>query len=258
MLSRMSRHALTLIGISKCYHAGVQGCSASVRALSGVSLRVRGGEVLGITGASGAGKSTLLLCAAGLLRPDAGSVLWFGTPHGDRALSGGRAPAYVPSHPVYYPFLTVREVLEDCGASAGATARERRSLVQWAARAAALEEHLHERVGAGPPSRSRQLALALALAARPGLLLLDDTLTELGTRAFASIARTLGAVSARGMAIVITARRAEVLRGVATRWMTLADGTLREVPLPPAPAFGAIEMLPHRAPPARVAEGAAP
>jgi ABC-type multidrug transport system ATPase subunit len=257
MLSRVSRHALSLIGISKCFHAGARGCSASVRVLNAASLRVRRGEVLGVTGAPGAGKSTLLLCAAGLLRPDTGTVLWFGTPHRDRARIGPGMLGYVPSHPVYYPFLTVRDVLENYTAPSSASAHECRRLVRWAAGAAALEEHLHERVGAGPPSRSRQLALAVALAARPKLLLLDDTFAELRAGAFASIVRTLGAVSARGTAIVITARRAEALHGVVGRRLTLMSGALHGAPLSAA-AGAATEAVPRRRLPARVAEGAAP
>ena len=43
-------------------------------ALRGVSLQLRPGEVVAVTGASGCGKSTLLHCAAGILSPDAGTV----------------------------------------------------------------------------------------------------------------------------------------------------------------------------------------
>lgn len=58
----------------KVYRAGLPGCSAFVRALDGVNLRVRSGEVVAIIGAAGAGKTTLLHCAAGRLRPDGGVV----------------------------------------------------------------------------------------------------------------------------------------------------------------------------------------
>jgi energy-coupling factor transporter ATP-binding protein EcfA2 len=66
--------ALELIAVSRRYRAGLAGCSGEVAALDRVSLRVERGEIVGLVGGPGAGKTTLLLCAAGLLRPDAGIV----------------------------------------------------------------------------------------------------------------------------------------------------------------------------------------
>ncbi len=48
-------------------------------AVDGVSFDVHGGEIVGLLGPNGAGKSTTFLCAAGLLRPDAGAFSWDGT-----------------------------------------------------------------------------------------------------------------------------------------------------------------------------------
>lgn len=69
---------LSLHDITKTYVAGTGACRAAVRALDGVDLEVRAGEIVEIVGARGAGKSTLLLCAAGLLVPDRGNAAWPG------------------------------------------------------------------------------------------------------------------------------------------------------------------------------------
>ena len=63
----------------KHFVAGTASCRASILALRDASLVVDRGEVVVLVGAAGAGKSTLLLCAAGLLKPDAGTVRWCGT-----------------------------------------------------------------------------------------------------------------------------------------------------------------------------------
>lgn len=77
--------SLVLRGVCKTYHAGLGRCSATVRALDGVDLDVRAGEILAILGGAGAGKTSLLRCAAGMTRADAGVVRW----------RGAVAPAYV-------------------------------------------------------------------------------------------------------------------------------------------------------------------
>ncbi len=71
---------LSMRDVGKMYVAGYGGCRAAVRALGGVSLRIDAGEIVELAGPRGAGKTTLLLCAAGLLRPDRGSVAWPAAP----------------------------------------------------------------------------------------------------------------------------------------------------------------------------------
>jgi ABC-type cobalamin/Fe3+-siderophores transport system ATPase subunit len=70
--------ALSIVALAKCFHAGIPGCSASASVLSSVTLALWPGEIVALEGARGCGKSTLLRCAAGLLRPDSGSVSWIG------------------------------------------------------------------------------------------------------------------------------------------------------------------------------------
>jgi ABC-type cobalamin/Fe3+-siderophores transport system ATPase subunit len=70
--------ALSITEVAKSFHAGTSGCSATASVLRGVNLALWPGEIVALRGARGSGKSTLLRCAAGLLRPDSGLVLWFG------------------------------------------------------------------------------------------------------------------------------------------------------------------------------------
>ena len=101
---------LIMAGVHKSLSAGVPGCSAVARVLVGVSLRVAAGEVVGIAGAAGAGKSTLLLCAAGIVRPEVGSLSWPGEGEARALPAPTRA---VRAAPVYLPMrgaFPLREV----------------------------------------------------------------------------------------------------------------------------------------------------
>ena len=102
--------ALSVRSLSKTYHSGSKGRSLAIPALRDVFLDVGAGEIVAVVGRPGSGKSTLLLCLAGLLRPEEGSITWFGEP-----MTGHHVPpglAYVPQRAGYYSFLTVREALE--------------------------------------------------------------------------------------------------------------------------------------------------
>jgi energy-coupling factor transporter ATP-binding protein EcfA2 len=65
---------IELHSISKRFVVGAGSCSLEVTALRDASVEIRAGEVLIVAGPIGSGKTTLLLCAAGLLRCDAGGV----------------------------------------------------------------------------------------------------------------------------------------------------------------------------------------
>ena len=70
---------LQLRGIAKGFRAGVAGCTATTRVLEHVDLDVSPAECVALQGKRGAGKTTLLLCAAGLMRPDRGTVRHHGS-----------------------------------------------------------------------------------------------------------------------------------------------------------------------------------
>ncbi len=192
------RPMLVLARIAKTYRAGVPGCAASIDVLRGVSLRMRPGELATVEGGRGAGKTTLLLCAAGIVRPDDGSVSWPALdPHPGRpAASIGYASDRAPG----YGFLTVRESLAYaaavCESRAPGTARGTRDLLDGAE----LSEYADARQALLADSERARLLIAMALVASPRLLLVDDLTGGTSAHGRDAFARYLTRVAASGIA----------------------------------------------------------
>jgi ABC-2 type transport system ATP-binding protein len=139
------------------------------RALDGLDLAVRTGEVHGFLGPNGAGKSTTIRVLLGLMRADAGTVrLLDGNPWTD-ATELHRRLAYVPGDVTLWPGLTGGEVIDLLGRLRGGLDRTRR-------------DQLLERFDLDPRKRGRtyskgnrqKVALVAALASNVELLLLDE------------------------------------------------------------------------------------
>jgi putative ABC transport system ATP-binding protein len=166
-----------------------------VVALSGVDLDVAGGEVVGLLGPSGSGKSTLLNLFAGLLRPSAGR-LTVGTHEiarmDERGLARMRAAdvgvvlqgAMRNLLPYASPIDNVRFAQRGARRLARGTDEDEvgSGLLlepQAVLDLVGLADHAHTALAALSPGQRQRLAVAVGLAARPGLLLLDEPTSQL-------------------------------------------------------------------------------
>ncbi len=192
-------------------------------ALDAIDLELRSQDVLGVIGPEGAGKTTLLQCLAGLLKRDAGFVEWFG----HSFPGGGSVPgvAYVPAVPVYYPFLTVRDVLEYRSARE-TTGRHRSRAIDSALLRLGLDQRASVQVAALSRDERRRLAIAEALSFDPEVILVDSSsadehppLPELALEALKSHAVSGGAVA-------IAVRHAHSIVSVASRVVVLDEGKI--------------------------------
>jgi len=131
-------------------------------ALAECTLTVPAGQVIGLVGPNGAGKTTLLELAAGLLAPTAGTIM-----------VGGRVGFVAQDAPVY-PGLSVADHLR---MGQALNHRWDAGLARRRVLAAGLDPR--QRAGRLSGGQRAQLALALALAKRPALLILDEPVANL-------------------------------------------------------------------------------
>jgi lipoprotein-releasing system ATP-binding protein len=200
--------------------------------LRGVDLEVRGGETVAIVGPSGSGKSTLLHCLGGLDVPTAGTVHVRGrclAGLSDRELARVRnleigfvfqfhhlLPDFTALENVMLPALIART----SGADAAARARELLAAVGLTER----EEHTPSELSGGEQQR---VAVARALANRPGVVLADEPSGNLDARTSAELHGLLRRLRDEFEVTFVIATHDSELGEQADRVLTLAEGVLR-------------------------------
>lgn len=210
-----------------------------VRALDGVSLELREGEILGLVGPNGSGKSTLVNAISGYYRPDSGSILFAGEnlieQEGHRIARLGVSRTYQIPRP--FPNLTVLEnvaLAATFGAAAHspkaayATASDCLAFVGLSSRSTAMpsELNLHQR---------KFLELARALAGRPRLVLLDEVLSGLTPAEISSAIALVRQIRQAGTSIVFIEHNMRAVLELVDRLVVLnygkviADGHPRAV-----------------------------
>ncbi len=144
-------------------------------AVDGVSLEVGRGEVVGLLGPNGAGKTTVIKMLLGLVRPDAGEVMLLGRPGTDPQARA--AVGYLPELFRYQPWLTAAEVIDLHVRLSGAdvSAADRRAVLAQVG----LGARTGDRAGTFSKGMQQRLGLAVALVARPELVILDEPTSAL-------------------------------------------------------------------------------
>jgi ABC-2 type transport system ATP-binding protein len=193
-------------------------------ALRECTLAIPAGHVAALVGPNGAGKTTLLNLAVGLAEPTAGAVTVLGgRPAGSPdALDG---IAFVAQDTPLYESLSVTDMLH-------LTRNLNRHFDQGYARArlAELGIPLGKKTGKLSGGQQAQLALTLALARRPRLLVLDEPLANLDPLARHDFMATVMAAAAEdGMSVVLSSHVLAELERVADYLILLSEGKVRVV-----------------------------
>jgi oligopeptide/dipeptide ABC transporter ATP-binding protein len=214
----------------------------AVNAVAGVSLDVKPGECLAVVGESGSGKSQLFLGCLGLLASNgraSGSARLDGTELIGRTESElnevrGTQVAMVFQDPMnaLTPHLRIgrqlTEGLTDRGLLDAAAARQRAlealDAVGIPDPEARLEQFPHELSG----GQRQRVAIAMALVARPSLLIADEPTTALDVTVQAQVLRVLRQSRERGLAIVMITHDLGVVAGIADRVAVMYSGRVVE------------------------------
>ena len=201
-----------------------------VKALDGVDLDVRPGEVHCLLGQNGAGKSTLIKVMSGSHPPDAGDLVWDGEPVGAltpmSALSRGISTIYQELDLV--PGLTVAEnVYLGHELSAGGLTRRRESRRRTRELLHRLghEEISPDReVGTLSSAAQQVVSMARALSHDTRLMIMDEPSAVLDQEEVRNLFRVIRDLTTEGVAVVYISHRLEEIREIGDRITVLKDG----------------------------------
>jgi ribose transport system ATP-binding protein len=209
---------------------GIEKFFGTVRALKGVDLDVRVGEVHCVLGQNGAGKSTLIKTLAGAHQPTAGTILWDGQPT-------------VIANPTAALALGIATMYQELDVVDGLTVAENIFLGHELATGGVLHRgeasrrtrELLERLGHGeiPPNREvgelsaahkQVVSLARALSRNARLIIMDEPSAVLDSEEVKNLFRVIEELTAQGIAIIYISHRLEEIRQIGDRITVIKDG----------------------------------
>lgn len=191
-----------------------------VRALDGLDLQVRAGEVHGFLGPNGAGKSTTLRALLGLLRVSGGTASVFGLDPWRDAVAVHRRLAYVPGDVALWPNLSGGETVDLLIRMRGADPDQSR------------KAEMVERFALDPTKKGRayskgnrqKVALVAAFATNPDLLILDEPTSGLDPLMEQVFNQCVAEHTARGATVLLSSHILGEVESLADRVTIIRDG----------------------------------
>jgi branched-chain amino acid transport system ATP-binding protein len=209
--------------------ANVESAYGPIKAIRGVSLKVRKGEIATVLGSNGAGKSTILKTISGVLDPNRGTIHFKGediTAH-DPADIVRRGLVHVPEGREVFPLLSVRENL----LMGGYTRHDRDGLMRDLELVyryfPILKEREKQDAGLLSGGQQQMLAISRALMGAPDLILLDEPSLGLSPKLTREIFEIVARINReRGTTILLVEQNANMALNVADYGYVLENGRI--------------------------------
>jgi ABC-2 type transport system ATP-binding protein len=205
------------------------------RAVDGVSLSVPAGQIHGFLGPNGAGKTTTIRMIAGLLKPTAGRVMINGHDLAREPEEAKRSLGFIPDRPFLYEKLTAGEFLRFHGGLFGMPPSEIEHRTDEMLSVFELTRWRDELVESFSHGMKQRLVMCAAFLHRPRAVCVDEPMVGLDPRGARLIKDVFRAMSARGVAILMSTHTLEVAEemcdviSIILRGRIIARGSVDEV-----------------------------
>lgn len=204
---------LSISRISKRY--------GSLVAVDDLSLSVERGSLIGFLGPNGAGKTTTMRSIVGMVKPDAGTIVWDGKAIDDSVR--GRI-GYMPQDRGVYPKMRVREQIVYFGRLSGMTQHAAtESANRWIERLG-LAERVDSLVQELSGGNQQRVQLAVALVHEPELLVLDEPFSGLDPVAAETMRDIIAERSAAGAGVLFSSHQLDLVEDLCEQVVIISDG----------------------------------
>jgi ABC-2 type transport system ATP-binding protein len=195
-----------------------------VRAVNGVSLEIKAGEVYGLIGPNGSGKSTTMKALLGLVAPTSGSCAIFG--RDSLKVDSRNDVGFLPENPYFYKHLTGAETIRFYGRLCGLRGAPLRARIDELLALVGLESARDRRLGGYSKGMLQRIGLAQALVQDPRLVILDEPTAGVDPVGSRQIRDLIFSLRERGITVFLCSHLLEQVQEVCDRVGIIFHGQL--------------------------------
>jgi ABC-2 type transport system ATP-binding protein len=195
-----------------------------VRAVNGIDLNIRSGEIFGLLGPNGSGKSTTMKMILGLLYPTQGTLTVLG--ESPQNVATKARMGFMPEESYLHKYLTPEELLRFYAGLGGLSGRHSRARIGELIEQLGLTSARRRQIGEFSKGMARRVGLAQALLNDPDLILLDEPTSGLDPVACRQFKDLLLDLARRGKTILICSHHLADMQDVCDRVAILLDGRI--------------------------------
>ncbi len=196
------------------------------RALAHVSFAVPAGQVCGLLGPNGAGKTTLFRLLMGVLKASAGRISVAGLDTFDNRVEVMRVLGFLPDEPVFYAYLSGRELLRLSAAMHGLNVSTAMGRLQPTIAALRMTSELDAYAEDYSRGTKKKLGLLLALLHQPKLLVLDEPTNGLDVESTHSFYELIREQARQGTTVLFSTHLMDHVARLCSHAVIINEGTL--------------------------------
>ena len=206
-----------------------------VKAVDGLDLEVRTGEIFGFLGPNGAGKTTTIKMVAGVLKPDQGSIDVNGHDLGKDPIAAKKQVGYLPDEAQIWEKLTGAEYLNFLGDAYGVPGEEREKRLLPLLETFEMLAAVGDPIGSYSRGMRQKICLIGSLLHRPPLWVLDEPVVGLDPRSSFLLKEMMRSHAVQGGAVFFSTHIMEVAErlcdrvGIIHKGKLIAVGTMEEI-----------------------------